>query len=155
MKKAPNFKLRDQDNFERTLTEFTGRWLLLYFYPKDNTAGCTVEACSFRDARDAITDLADVIVIGVSADSVRKHKNFANKHNLNFTLLSDPSTETIKAYGAWGHKKLFGHEYDGILRNTYIITPDGYIAKTYEHVNPLTHVKELLHDIAELKATAK
>lgn len=154
MQKAPNFTLRDQDNFERTLTEYAGRWLVIYFYPKDDTPGCTKEACNFRDARDVIADLGDVMVLGISKDSVAKHKKFADKYNLHFTLLSDPEAETIKAYGAWGMKKFMGREFEGILRNTYIINPEGYIAKTYENVSPDTHIKEILDDLKTLKAAA-
>lgn len=154
MRKAPDFALKDQDGFERTLEEYKGRWLVLFFYPKDDTPGCTTEACSFRDAREVIAELGDVIVLGISKDSVASHKKFANKYSLRYTLLSDPTAATIKTYNAWGRKKFLGKEYDGILRNTYIISADGYIAKTYENVDPNSHVKEILDDLTALKQAA-
>jgi peroxiredoxin Q/BCP len=148
---APNFSLPDQDNTVHTLSQYAGKWVIVYFYPKDATPGCTKEACSFRDGRQVLED-AGAVVLGISKDTVASHKKFAEKHNLNFTLLSDTSTETIQAYGAWGKKKFMGREYEGIQRNTYLINPAGEIAKTYEGVNPLTHVGELLKDLKELSA---
>jgi peroxiredoxin Q/BCP len=149
--KAPDFTLKDQDGFERTLTEYDGRWVVLYFYPKDDTPGCTTEACSFRDARDLIAELGNAVVIGVSRDSVAKHRKFADKHDLRFTLLSDPEAETIKAYGAWGDKKFMGREFEGIKRNTYIISPKGEIVKTYEDVKPQDHALAIIDDLKSLQ----
>ena len=146
--KAPNFSLPDQNNKIHTLTDYAGKWVIVYFYPKDATPGCTKEACNFRDGREVL-EATGALVLGISKDTVASHKKFADKHNLNFTLLSDTSTETIKAYGAWGKKKFMGREYEGILRNTYLINPIGEIVKTYEGVNPLTHVGELLKDLNE------
>ena len=113
---------------------------------KDDTPGCTKEACAFRDALKEFTSRR-VAVLGVSKDTVHSHKKFADKFKLTFPLLSDPSAETIKAYGAWDEKKLFGRLFEGVRRNTYLIDPGGTIAKTYEKVNPLIHVGEILKDI--------
>ncbi len=152
MTKAPDFNLLDQNGVEHSLTDYSGRWVVLYFYPKDNTPGCTKEACAFRDAREAIAELGNAVVIGISKDSVASHKNFADKHQLNFTLLSDPEHKVIEAYGAWSTKKMFGREFDGVKRNTYIISPKGEIAKTYEGVNPLTHAKQIIDDLTALQS---
>ncbi len=148
--KAPNFSLPDQNNNVHALAQYAGKWVIVYFYPKDATPGCTKEACNFRDGRQVLKD-AGAVVLGISKDTVASHKKFADKHNLNFTLLSDTSTETIQAYGAWAQKKFMGREYMGINRNTYLINPEGDIAKTYEGVNPLTHVGELLKDLKTLQ----
>lgn len=128
-----------------------GSWVIVYFYPKDATPGCTKEACNFRDGRQ-ILEAAGAVVLGVSKDTVASHKKFVDAHNLNFTLLSDTNTETIQAFGSWGKKKFMGREYEGIKRNTYLISPKGEIVKTYENVNPLTHVGALLKDLKELSA---
>ncbi len=146
---APGFSLQDQNGKVHTLADYKGKWLVVYFYPKDNTPGCTKEACSFRDNFEEFKKIG-VDVIGVSKDSVSSHKKFEKNHELNFTLLSDPDHKVIEAYGAWGKKKFMGREYDGIFRNTYIINPKGEIAKKYEAVNPLYHSQELLSDLKEL-----
>ncbi len=151
MKKAPDFSLPDQDGTMRSLKDYAGKWIVLYFYPKDDTPGCTKEACAFRDARDVIAELGNAVVIGISKDSVASHKKFADKHSLNFTLLSDPDHTTIEAYGAWGMKKFMGRDYEGIRRNTYIISPEGHFVKTYEGVNPLTHAAEIIRDLKSLQ----
>lgn len=147
--KAPEFTLPDQNGTPHTLASYSGKWLIIYFYPKDSTPGCTKEACNFRDGRDVL-EQAGAAVVGISKDTVASHKKFADKHSLNFTLLSDESTDTIKAYGSWGKKKFMGREYEGILRNTYLISPDGEIVKTYEGVNPATHIGEVLKDLKQL-----
>ncbi len=149
--KAPNFSLPDQNNNIHTLEQYAGKWVIVYFYPKDATPGCTKEACSFRDGREVL-EATGAVVLGISKDSVASHKKFAVAHNLNFTLLSDTSTETIQAFGAWGKKKFMGREYMGIERNTYLINPSGEIVKEYKGVNPLTHVGELLKDLKELSS---
>lgn len=148
--KAPNFSLPDQDGIMHTLSQYKGRWIVLYFYPKDATPGCTKEACAFRDGREFLENTG-AVVLGVSKDSVASHKKFAQKHKLNFTLLSDESTETIKAFGAWGKKKFIGREYEGIKRNTYLIDPAGQIVKVYENVNPITHIEEVYKDLQKTK----
>lgn len=148
--KAPDFKLPDQDGNEHSLGDYAGKWLVLYFYPKDDTTGCTKEACSFRDGRQALRD-AGLEVVGVSKDTVASHRKFVDKYQLNFTLLADPSLETIKAYKSWGIKKLYGREYEGTLRNTFLINPAGKIVKTYEKVKPSDHALEILKDFQALK----
>jgi len=150
MKKAPDFSLPDQDGTLRTLQEFKGRWIVLYFYPKDNTPGCTKEACNFRDERDAIAEYGNAVVLGVSKDSVASHAKFAEKHNINFTLLSDTEHETIKAYGSWKESNILGVKKGSVMRNTYLVSPDGLIAKEYRGVNPVTHASQIIKDLQEL-----
>jgi len=152
MQNAPDFSLQDQNGELRQLKDYAGKWLVLYFYPKDDTPGCTKEACSFRDAREVIAKLGHAEVAGVSKDSVASHKKFADKHGLNFTLLSDPEHATIEAYGSWKPKKFMGREYLGTERNTFIISPDGEIAKKYEGVDPQTHAAQIIKDLEELQA---
>lgn len=125
---------------------------MLYFYPKDDTPGCTKEACNFRDERDVIADLGNAEVIGVSKDSVASHKKFADKYTLNFTLLSDESLDTIKAYNAWGERSMYGKIYLGIIRSTFIINPEGQIVKEYPKVNPKDHALQIIKDLEELQA---
>ena len=144
--KAPQFTLIDQDGNTKKLSNFAGSWLVLYFYPKDDTPGCTVEACSLRDANDELIALG-AQVVGISKDDQNSHQKFKAKHKLNFTLLSDPSGETIKAYGAWG-KKMFGKE--GILRKTFLINPEGEILKTYGRVTPLGHGDQVINELKKL-----
>jgi peroxiredoxin Q/BCP len=151
MTKAPDFSLEDQDGNIKKLADYKGKWLVLYFYPKDNTPGCTTEACSFRDSREMIADLGNAEVIGVSKDSVASHKKFSDKHHLNFTLLSDPEHQVIEAYDSWKPKKFMGKEFLGIERNTFIIGPDGNIRKVYRGVNPQTHTVEIIKDLKDLQ----
>lgn len=146
---APNFSLPDQDGKTHALKDYRGQWVLLYFYPKDMTPGCTVEACKLRDNYPDFEKI-DAVVFGVSADSVARHKKMVEKHNLPFSLLADEEKEMLKAYGVWAKKKMFGREYMGILRNSYLVDPKGKIAKVYEKVKPAVHAKEVLHDLAEL-----
>jgi len=152
MKKAPDFNLLDQDGNSHSLNDYSGKWLVLYFYPKDNTPGCTKEACSFRDEREVIAELGKAEVVGVSKDSVKSHKNFADKHNLNFTLLSDESLDMIKAYNVWGERSMYGKIYMGIMRSTFIIDPKGNIAKEYPKVNPKDHAAQIIKDLQELQS---
>lgn len=152
MQKAPDFSLPDQNGNIHTLQDYTGKWLVLYFYPKDDTPGCTAEACSFRDEREAIAELGHAEVVGVSKDSVAAHKKFADKYNLNFTLLSDPEHKTIEAYDSWKPQKFMGKEFLGTKRNTFIIDPDGNIAKKYEGVDPKAHAAEIVQDLKTLQA---
>jgi len=149
MKRAPSFTLPDQTGTMHTLAEYKGKWVIVYFYPKDDTPGCTKEACNFRDSAKDFTD-AGVVILGVSKDSVASHKKFAEKYHLNFPLLSDESKEVIKAYGAWGVKKFMGREFEGVKRTTTLIGPDGMIKKVYEAVNPITHANQMLQDIQTL-----
>lgn len=145
---APDFTLPDEKGEMHSLKDFAGSWLVLYFYPKDDTPGCTTEACSLRDARDDLTALG-AQVVGVSKDEASAHDKFKAKYDLNFTLLSDPDGVAIEAYGAWG-KKQFGRE--GILRKTFLINPDGVVVKAYGHVKPDGHGEQV---IAELKKLQK
>ena len=143
---APLFTLPDQDGVEHTLKDYRGQWVLIYFYPKDNTPGCTVEACALRDEFPTFGKLKAKI-FGVSADTVASHKKFATKYKLPFTLLADPEKGMLKEYGVWGKKKFMGREYDGITRSSYLINPEGKIEKVYEKVNPLTHADQVLADL--------
>jgi peroxiredoxin Q/BCP len=145
--KAPVFSLMDDEGKRHTLSDYKGKWLVLYFYPKDDTPGCTTEACSLRDARDDIAALGAEIV-GVSRDDPSSHEKFKAKYTLNFTLLSDPEKTAINAYGAWG-KKMFGKE--GILRKTFIINPEGTVVKVYGRVTPLGHGEQIVADIKKLQ----
>ena len=149
--KAPNFSLPDQNGNTHSLADYAGKWLVVYFYPKDSTPGCTKEACNFRDGRDDLKALG-AEVIGISKDSVKSHAKFVDKHELNFTLLSDESTETIQAFGSSKLKKFMGREYMGINRDTYLIDPKGEIVKKYEGVNPLTHYQQLIKDLETLRS---
>ncbi len=152
MRQAPDFSLPDQNGTIRSLKDYAGKWVVLYFYPKDNTAGCTTEACSFRDERDAIAEFGNAEVVGVSKDSVRSHANFAKKHNLNFSLLSDVDHTMTEAYGSWGPKKFMGREFLGIHRDTYLIDPKGTIVKEYKGVNPKQHAGEIITDLKALQS---
>ena len=149
--KAPDFSLPDQHGKTRFLDEFNGKWVVMYFYPKDNTPGCTTEACNFRDEQSAIAEFGNAVVIGVSKDSVKSHAKFAERHGLNFILLSDESTKMIEAYGAWQEKSMYGRKYMGIQRMTIIINPSGEIVKTYPKVNPKNHALEIINDLKELQ----
>ncbi len=133
-----------------TLSAYRGTWVILYFYPKDDTPGCTKEACAFRDYAKEFAD-AGVVILGVSKDSVASHKKFADKYRLNFPLLSDVSKEVIRAYGAWGMKKFMGREFEGVKRTTILIGADGTIQQRYENVNPITHTRQILEDIKKLQ----
>lgn len=144
---APDFTLQDESGKAHSLADYKGKWLVLYFYPKDDTPGCTTEACSLRDAATDISEL-DAEVVGVSADDAKSHGKFIAKHHLNFTLLSDPSKVAIEAYGAWG-KKMFGKE--GILRRTFIINPHGEVVKVYGRVTPLGHGEQVTAELKRLK----
>ena len=141
--KAPDFTLPDKDNHPVSLSDFKGKKVILYFYPKDNTKGCTTQACTFRDAYSEFEALG-AVVIGVSKDSTRSHTNFASKYELPFLLLSDPETEVIQAYDVWKEKKMYGKTYMGIVRTTYIIDEAGMIEKVYEKVKPAENADQIL-----------
>jgi peroxiredoxin Q/BCP len=143
---APDFRLVDQQGKMKALSDFSGQWVVLYFYPKDDTPGCTTEACNFRDNIQALSD-AGLVVLGVSADSVKSHKKFADKYTLPFPLLSDENKGVCEAYGVWGKKKFMGREYMGISRMSFLIDEKGNLAKIYEDVKPKEHVDEVKTDI--------
>ncbi|MDR3547653.1 MAG: thioredoxin-dependent thiol peroxidase [Candidatus Pacebacteria bacterium] len=143
---APDFTLADQDGATYTLSQYRGGYVLLYFYPKDDTPGCTKEACVLRDAMPDFHTL-NAKVFGISTDSVASHKKFAEKYGLPFTLLSDEEKEVVNLYGVWGMKKFMGKEYEGTSRTSFLIGPNGVIAKVYENVKPEEHADEVLADL--------
>lgn len=147
--KAPNFKLPDQDDVIRQLKDYAGQWLLIYFYPKDDTPGCTTEACSLRDNLPQFTK-GKAAIVGVSVDTVKSHNKFAAKYKLPFTLLADENKEMVEKYGVWAEKSMYGRKYMGTLRTSFLIDPTGKIAKIYEKVKPATHAEEVLKDLASL-----
>ena len=151
MKPAPDFSLPDQDGTMHSLVDYAGKWLVLYFYPKDDTPGCTTEACNFRDTREVIAQLGNAEVVGISKDTVKSHRKFLDKYHLNFTLLSDPEHAVIEAYGSWKPKKFMGREYIGTQRNTFIINPDSQIVKEYIGVDPKTHAVAIINDLKALQ----
>ncbi len=160
--KAPEFCLPNQDDVEICLRDLKGKWIVLYFYPKDNTPGCTTEACDFTEAMPNFEAL-DAVILGVSADSTQKHRNFIAKQNLEITLLSDESTTMMEEYGVWQLKKNYGREYMGIVRSTCIINPQGEMAAVWENVRvrqkrkkkgetyEIIHVEEVKKKLEELQ----
>lgn len=146
---APDFELPDQNGKVHKMSDYRGRWVLLYFYPRDNTPGCTMEACAIRDVWADFREKG-VAVLGVSTDSVSSHKKFESKHSLPFTLLADEQKEVVKAYGVWAPKKLAGREFLGTKRTSFLINPEGKIAKVYEKVKPNAHAAEVLRDYEAL-----
>lgn len=148
--KAPAFTLPDQNGKNHALEDYKGKWVLLYFYPKDMTPGCTVEACTLRDEHPAFQKL-DAVVLGVSADSASRHEKFIEKYDLPFTLLSDEDKKMLNDYGVWAKKTLAGREYMGILRQSYLIDPKGKIRKVYHKVKPKEHAGEVLSDLEDLR----
>lgn len=145
---AANFSLPNAAGQTVSLADYAGKWLVLYFYPKDDTPGCTVEACSLRDTHAQLSSLG-VAVVGISRDSAASHQKFTSKHNLPFTLLTDSDAAVMKAYGAWG-KKMFGME--GVMRKTFIIDPSGTVRKVYGRVIPPGHGAQVAHDVSQLQA---
>jgi len=143
---APDFELLDDTNTPRKLSDYRGRNVVLYFYPKDNTLGCTKEACNFRDNYSAY-EQADVVILGVSPDSVESHVKFKKKFQLQFPLLADEGHKVCDLYGVWGPKKFMGREYEGVLRTTFLIDAEGNIRKVYENVRPAEHSTELLAEL--------
>lgn len=148
--KAPQFNLPDQDGKMHALKDYAGQWVLLYFYPKDDTPGCTTEACSVRDNLPKFKKIK-AQVFGVSTDSVKSHRKFADKFELPFTLLADENKELVKAYDVYKPKKFMGREFMGTMRESFLIDPQGKIAKVYEGVKPADHVDEVLADLAILQ----
>ncbi|MBU6388387.1 thioredoxin-dependent thiol peroxidase [Patescibacteria group bacterium] len=144
--RAPHFALPDQDGQERSLADYAGKWVLLYFYPKDDTPGCTIEACTIRDQFKDFENVG-AVVLGVSTDSVQSHKKFADTYKLPFTLLADEYKEVVGRYGVFGEKKFMGKTYMGTSRTSFLIDPSGNIAKVYEKVKPELHAAEVMADV--------
>ena len=140
---APEFAAIDESGVTHRLSDLKGKWVVLFFYPKDDTPGCTIEACALRDARDVLADLG-AVVVGISRDDAASHEKFKSKHRLNYMLLSDPEHAIMDLYGAWG-KKMFG--VVGPLRKTFIINPDGLVVKVYGRVTPLGHGEQIVNDL--------
>ncbi len=145
---AKVFALPDQTGHTHNLKDYVGKYVVLYFYPKDDTPGCTTEACNFRDQVGALEKMG-AVVLGVSADNAKSHNKFIDKHQLNFPLLVDENAETAKAYGAWGEKTMFGKTFTGILRQTFLINPQGKVAKHWESVSVEGHVQEVLEALTK------
>jgi len=146
---APEFELMDDGNTTRRLSDFRGQPVILYFYPADDTPGCTKEACGFRDDYSAYQK-AGVTILGVSPDSVKSHIKFKEKYQLPFPLLADEDHKVCNAYGVWGPKKYMGREYEGVLRTTFLIDTQGRIARVFENVHPAEHSAELLEALKNL-----
>lgn len=147
--KAPEFILKNHSGEVVKLSDFTGKPLIVYFYPQDDTPGCTTEACNFRDDYSEYKNLG-VEVIGISPDTVESHRNFKHKYQLPFTLLSDPDHHTATAYGVWGKKEKEGKEYEGIYRTTFVIDKKGEIVKIFEGVDPSVHSQEVIDEIKKM-----
>ena len=146
---APDFELPDQDGKTHKLSDYLGQKILIYFYPKDDTPGCTVEACQVRDSFPRFSSV-NTKVLGISTDSVESHKKFSQKHRLPFTLLADINKEVVKSYGVYKPKKIFGKEFLGTMRTSFLIDKSGKIAKIYEKVKPDLHAELVLRDLANL-----
>ena len=150
MKKAPEFSLKNQNENLVSLKEYIGSWLILYFYPKDNTPGCTTEACDFTLLKQNFNDF-NAKILGISPDSTTSHRNFIEKKNLEVDLLSDPEKLIIQSYGVWGEKKNYGKVYEGLIRSTFIIDPDGVIAASFRNVRAKGHADRVLKKLQELQ----
>ena len=140
---APDFSLSDETGKEHRLSDYLGKPVVLYFYPKDDTSGCTTEACNFRDDYSQYDD-AGVVILGVSPDDAKSHLKFKNKYHLPFTLLADVGHKVCELYGVWGRKKMMGREYDGVFRTTFLISETGKILKVFEKVKPAEHSQEVI-----------
>lgn len=149
-KEAPSFDLEDQDGKATTDGDFKGKWTVLYFYPKDNTSGCTVEAKDFTCLAGDFSD-EGAAVIGVSPDSIKSHLNFIGKHDLDLRLLSDPEKKALEAYGVWKKKKMYGREYMGVERSTFLIDPAGIVRKEWRTVKVKDHATEVLETLRSIK----
>jgi peroxiredoxin Q/BCP len=146
--KAIDFCLPDENEKEHCLKDFKGSWLVLYFYPKDNTSGCTKEAVGFSENLEEFKKL-NCEIVGISPDTPKKHKNFIEKHNLKVMLLSDIEHKVLENYGAWGKKKMYGREYFGVIRSTYLINPEGLIVKIWNKVKVTGHMENVLKTLKE------
>ena len=152
--KAFDFSLPDQKGKVHKLSDYRGQFVVLYFYPKDDTPGCTKEACGFRNNLK-LFQKKDTVILGISKDTVVSHKKFAKKFNLNFTIFSDVDKKVIKEYKAWGKKSFMGRTFEGTLRKTYLIDKKGNIIKIYENVNPLIHTQEILKDLENFNTSTE
>jgi peroxiredoxin Q/BCP len=152
--KAPDFCLPDQGEKTVCLKDFKGRWVVLYFYPKDDTPGCTTEACDFTNSLKAFEKL-DAVVLGVSPDSPQSHVAFSDKYHLKLRLLSDPEHKVLETYGAWGLKKNYGKEFMGVIRSTYLIDPQGMVRRIWPRVSVEGHVDEVRKTLAEVRGNGK
>jgi peroxiredoxin Q/BCP len=152
-KKAPDFALPNQDDEVVKLKDLAGGWVVLYFYPRDDTPGCTVEACEFTDGVRAFAKL-DAVVLGCSPDTAEQHRKFIAKHKLKIALLSDPEHEAMKAYGAWGEKVLYGRKFLGVIRSTVIVDPKGDVAHHWKKVKAKGHAESVRKKLEELKSGA-
>jgi len=150
-KEIQNLALSDTDGNPIKLADFAGKYIVLYFYPKDNTPGCTAEACSFRNANVDIVK-SGAVVLGVSKDSVVSHQKFTNKYQLNFPLIADTEAKLARAFGVWKPKKFMGREFLGVLRTTFIIGPDGTILKRFDNVKPQDHAEEITRELSLIKS---
>lgn len=148
-KKAPDFKLMNDEGKETSLADYKGKMVLLYFYPKDMTPGCTTEACTLRDRMNDLKAL-NVVVLGVSADSTESHKKFKAKERLNFPLLSDPDRKVLEAYSVWREKSMYGRLFMGIVRESFLIDKNGIVVKHYNKVKPAEHAQEVIDDVKAL-----
>lgn len=147
---APSFSLNDQDGKTHKLSAYKGKWVLLYFYPKDDTPGCTKQACGIRDEFPAFKKLG-CVVFGISTDTEKSHKKFEEKYKLPFTLLADTEKKIVEKYGVWAPKKFMGREFLGTVRTSFLINPEGKIAKIYENVKPPVHADAVLADLKVLQ----
>jgi peroxiredoxin Q/BCP len=143
---APEFTLKDENGTSQSIKDYSGKTVLLYFYPKDDTPGCTTEACNFRDDYSTY-EKAGVTILGISPDNVKSHKKFKEKFHFPFTLLADEDHAVCELYGVWGRKKLMGKEYDGVFRTSFLIDKGGMIKKVYENVKPADHSAEVMRDV--------
>ncbi|WP_457638329.1 peroxiredoxin [Oceanithermus sp.] len=151
-REAPDFALPDEEGKIHRLGDYRGRWVVLYFYPKDNTPGCSAEARDFNQLLSEF-EREGAVVIGVSKDSPRSHARFKSKLGLGFTLLADEGTDVLRAYGAWGKKKLYGKEYEGTIRSTVLIDPEGRVAAVWPRVRVKGHAQAVLEKLRELKGS--
>ena len=151
---APDFTLPDQKGKAHTLSDYRGKWVLIYFYPKDDTPGCTKEACGLRDNKLKYSR-QKAVILGISPDSSKSHAKFSAKYDLPFTLLADEEKKVVRQYAVWGKKKFMGREYDGVFRKSFLVDPKGKLAKIYDKVKPEEHAEEVLGDIKEFRKGEK
>jgi len=149
-KKAPDFSLKDQNGDKHSLSDYKGKWILLYFYPHDDTPGCTTEACGIRNNYKEYKK-EGIVVLGVSVDSVESHKKFEKKYKLPFTLLSDEAKKVLQMYGVWKEKNIFGKKVEGTVRTSFLINKKGIIKKIYKKVSPVGHAEEVLSDVSSMR----